>query len=29
MLEIFTAFFGIISAGIFIAHACDGYLSRP
>jgi hypothetical protein len=29
MLEVFTAFFGIVSAGIFIAHACDGYLSRP
>jgi hypothetical protein len=29
MLDVFTAFFGIISAGIFIAHACDGYWSRP
>jgi hypothetical protein len=29
MLEVFTAFFGVLSAGIFIAHACDGYWSRP
>jgi hypothetical protein len=29
MLEVVTAFFGIISAGIFIAHAVDGYRSRP
>jgi hypothetical protein len=29
MLEAFTALFGVISAGIFIAHACDGYWSRP
>ena len=29
MLEVLTAFFGVMSAGIFIAHACDGYLSRP
>jgi hypothetical protein len=29
MLEVVTAFFGVLSAGIFIAHACDGYWSRP
>jgi hypothetical protein len=29
MLEAFTAFFGVMSAGIFIAHAIDGYWSRP
>jgi hypothetical protein len=29
MLEAFTAFFGVMSAGIFIAHAFDGYWSRP
>jgi hypothetical protein len=29
MLEAITALFGVISAGIFIAHACDGYWSRP
>ena len=28
MLEAFTAVFGIISAGIFLAHAVDGYWSR-
>jgi hypothetical protein len=28
MLEAFIAFFGVMSAGIFIAHAYDGYLSR-
>jgi hypothetical protein len=29
MLEsVVTAFFGIMSAGIFIAHAVDGYRSR-
>jgi hypothetical protein len=28
MLEAFTAFFGVMSAGIFIAHACDCYWSR-
>jgi hypothetical protein len=27
MLEAFTALFGAISAGIFIAHAVDGYWS--
>jgi hypothetical protein len=26
MIEAFTALFGVISAGIFIAHAVDGYL---
>src|ERR1700749_3774570 len=25
MLEVVTAFFGVMSAGIFIAHAVDGY----
>jgi hypothetical protein len=29
MLEVFTAIFGVMSAGIFIAHAFDGYWSRP
>jgi hypothetical protein len=28
MLEAFTAFVCVLSAGIFIAHAFDGYLSR-
>jgi hypothetical protein len=28
MLEAVTALFGIMSAGIFIAHAVDGYRSR-
>jgi hypothetical protein len=28
MLEAVTAIFGIMSAGIFIAHAVDGYRSR-
>jgi hypothetical protein len=28
MLEAFTALFSVISAGIFIAHAVDGYRSR-
>jgi len=27
-LEAFTAFFGVMSAGIFIAHAVEGYRSR-
>jgi hypothetical protein len=27
MLEAVTAFFGIVSAGVFIAHAIDGYRS--
>jgi hypothetical protein len=27
MLEAITAFFVVISAGIFIAHALDGYRS--
>ena len=29
MLEAFTAFFGVVSAAIFIAHAYDGFWSRP
>jgi hypothetical protein len=28
MLEAVTALFGIMSAGIFVAHAIDGYRSR-
>jgi hypothetical protein len=28
MLEAVTALFGVISAGIFLAHAVDGYWSR-
>jgi hypothetical protein len=28
MLEAVTAFFGAMSAGMFIAHAIDGYRSR-
>ena len=28
MLEAVTALFGVMSAGIFIAHAVDGYRSR-
>jgi hypothetical protein len=28
ILEAFTAFFGALSAGIFIAHAIEGYRSR-
>jgi hypothetical protein len=28
MLEAVTAFFGVMSASIFIAHAIDGYRSR-
>jgi hypothetical protein len=29
MIETVTAFFGLISASIFLAHAFDGYRSRP
>jgi hypothetical protein len=29
MIEIITAFFGMVSIGIFVAHACEGFLSRP
>jgi hypothetical protein len=29
MLEAVTAFFGVMSMGVFIAHAIDGYRSRP
>jgi hypothetical protein len=29
MMETITAVFGIMSAGIFLAHALDGYWSRP
>ena len=28
MLEAFTALFAVMSAGVFIAHAIDGYRSR-
>jgi hypothetical protein len=28
MLEAITAFFGVMSAGLFIAHAIDGYRWR-
>jgi hypothetical protein len=28
LLEAITAFFGVMSAGIFIAHALDGYFCR-
>jgi hypothetical protein len=28
MMEAVTAFFGVLSAGIFLAHAVDGYRSR-
>jgi hypothetical protein len=28
MFEAVTAFFGVMSASIFIAHAVDGYRSR-
>jgi hypothetical protein len=29
MIEMVTAFFGFISASIFLAHAYEGYRSRP
>jgi hypothetical protein len=29
MIEMVTVFFGFISASIFIAHAYEGYRSRP
>ena len=29
MIEIVTALFGMISVSIFVAHACEGFLSRP
>ncbi|YBW39046.1 hypothetical protein ACMYR2_1554 [Nitrobacter sp. TKz-YC01] len=29
MLETITTLFGFMSAGIFLAHAIDGYWSRP
>jgi hypothetical protein len=28
MLEAITAFFGVVSVGIFVAHALDSYRSR-
>ncbi|CAN5520617.1 hypothetical protein BH11PSE4_BH11PSE4_11190 [soil metagenome] len=28
MIETVSAFFGVISAGIFLAHAFEGYRSR-
>lgn len=27
MLEAIAAFFGVMSVGIFVAHAVDGYMS--
>ena len=27
MIEAITAFFGVVSAGIFLAHAVEGYRS--
>jgi hypothetical protein len=29
MIEMVTAFFGLLSASIFLAHAFEGYRSRP
>jgi hypothetical protein len=29
MIEMVTGFFGILSASIFLAHAYEGYRSRP
>jgi hypothetical protein len=29
MIEMVTAFFGFVSASIFLAHAYEGYRSRP
>jgi hypothetical protein len=29
MLDTITAVFGVLSVGIFLAHALDGYWSRP
>jgi hypothetical protein len=29
MIEIVSAFFGMVSVSIFVAHACEGFLSRP
>jgi hypothetical protein len=29
MIEIVTALFAMISISIFVAHACEGFLSRP
>ena len=29
MIETVTALFGVMSAGIFLAHAVEGYRSRP
>jgi hypothetical protein len=29
MIETVTAFFGVVSVGIFLAHALEGFLSRP
>jgi hypothetical protein len=28
MIEAVTAFFGVVSVGIFLAHAVEGYRSR-
>ena len=29
MIETVTALFGVMSAGIFLAHAVEGYRTRP
>ena len=29
MIETMTALFGVMSAGIFLAHAVEGYRTRP
>jgi hypothetical protein len=29
MIEIVSALFGMLSISIFVAHACEGFLSRP
>jgi hypothetical protein len=29
MIEIVSAFFGMVSVSIFVAHAYEGFLSRP
>ena len=29
MIEIVSVVFGMVSVTIFVAHACEGFLSRP
>jgi hypothetical protein len=29
MIEIVAALFGMVSVSIFVAHACEGFLSGP